>query len=112
MSLVIGNDPFSLAFTGLWSTLNASPAFTSVVPTTNQIHYDMGNRQPEKVMGPASNELPADRPLVRIQPRGGVSYLPSGIASNSTKLVKRYQILVALGDLLWCSDLLRGADIP
>ena len=92
-------DPFSLAFSGLWSVLNASPAFADAVPTSQQIRYDSNSRQPEKSRGSEASDLPADRPLVRIQPNSGADFLPSGISSSSIKMVKKYQLLLALGDL-------------
>lgn len=95
----MAKDPFSMAFSGLWDVLNASEAFVAVVPPVNQIRYDTNVRQPEKARGPEAAELPGDRPLVRIQPNSGAEYLPSGVSSSSTKLVKNYQILLALGDL-------------
>jgi hypothetical protein len=95
----MATDPFSAAFSGLWSVLNSSEAFAAAIPPSRQIRYDTNVRQPERSRGADAADLPADRPLVRIQPNSGADFLPSGISSSSTKLVKKYQLLLALGDL-------------
>ena len=68
-----------------------------LVPVKNQIRYDTSVRQPEMTRGADATELPADRPLVRLQPNGGAALLL--VTSSSTKMIRRYQLLVALGDL-------------
>ena len=89
-------DPFSMAFSGLWSVLNASSAFPAVIPKCNQIRYDSEyRRQPDKSQGGIA--LSADRPQARIIVAGGVEGLL--VTSSSTQCTKNYEIQISLGDL-------------
>jgi hypothetical protein len=86
-------DPFTQSYRGIWTLLEARQAFKDLVPVGNRIKYDSDTtRMPEK-----RETNTADLPEVRVMPMGGVYNLT--VSSSHTRLVKRYQVQVATGDL-------------
>ena len=82
-------NPFMQVYEGLWTLLNANPAFVTLVPVDNQIRYDGTDRNPEK-----RAIAPADLPEVRIlMVAGGDLWL--GRTSNGTSYTQRFEIQIS-----------------
>lgn len=93
-------DPLTRVYLKLWELLEATEAFTRLVPRGNRIKFHGPDRSPGK-----DNRLSADYPEVRIEPAGGQILLfdtggaaSAGGTKGGTTIRKAFQIEVATGD--------------
>jgi len=88
----MATDPFTLVYEALRGILEGNADFARVVKKNNRMFYVGPSRRPEKDVPQDS-----DRPEVRLAPSGGEAHL--GATSSSSKIVKRFRIEVATGDM-------------
>lgn len=87
-------NPFTLVFDALWSMFENSPVFVADVAQGNRIHYNLSNDP-----NPSKTEIQdSDLPEVQLI-TGGAGDTNLYCTSSTSRITKRYQILVATGDL-------------
>lgn len=89
----ITDDPFTLVFNQIWSILENSPLFTADVAVGNRIKYNLNNKRNPFKQQINDSDLPE---VVLISTGMDVRLFNT---SSTTKIIKRYSVLLSTGDL-------------
>lgn len=87
-------NPFTLIFDALWSLFEQSPVFTTDVALGNRIHFNFYNDPNPLKPQIQDSDLPE---VILIS--AGTNEINLYSTSATSKIVKRYQVMVATGDL-------------